>query len=153
MAIFYHTHRIEDGVIYKKEQTDCNTQGIIDCLKYMEENNLDRDTHNTLEDAYSQSIKKMKSNIDYLKNILNCLDNYILKYNDRYSYYEYTLLKKEKIELINKKINYINEFITELENKVDIVYDFPEYTNYYRNNYRKYIYLKDYKLLNRNLFD
>ena len=119
----------------------------------MVNNNISRDTHNTLEDVYSESIKKMKSNIDYLENILNTLDNYILKHNGGYSYYEYILLKKEKIELINRKINYINEFIKELENRNDIVYDFPEYTNYYRNNYRKYVYLKDYNLLNTKIFD
>lgn len=152
MAIFYHTNRIEEGVIYKKDQTDQHTQYIIEDIEYMVNNNISRDTHNTLEDAYSESIKKMKSNIDYLENILNTLDNYILKHNGGYSYYEYVLLKIEKIELIDKKINYINEFIKELENKNDILYDFPEYTNYYRNNYRKYICLKDYKLLNTDIF-
>jgi hypothetical protein len=136
MTIFYHTIYRDYGFIMKQEQRDCNTQDIIDELNYIEENNIDRDTHNTLEDAYLQMIKDFKNRVEILKYYVDNIPEYIIKFVGDYNIYEFNLVKQEKIEYFNNKIDYINNFIKDLENRVDIVKDWEHYyKRSYKSNY------------------
>ncbi len=146
MAIFYNSDFRNDGVIYKIEQNDCNTQGVIDCINEMIECNIPRNVHFTVEDAYSEIIKDFKNRIEVLTNYLDNISEYLVKFIDLndYNIYEYILLKHTKIEFITNKINYINEFIKDLESNVNIVYDWTKD----KNNTRVYYY--DFDMLRMN---